>query len=150
MWGNDAMFHAGDETVLKSAPQLCSRDVTGHCAPADFIAHARGCSMNPNPDLTKWLGMVWEALPEEDLAKRKGMLRDANAVLEQLRPEATLHLNTPTKSLTTDFSLVLGGLIALRAFPGGQREGQCYRLVGPCSLELVKHRRQLHLDLLQA
>jgi hypothetical protein len=41
------------------------------------------------PDLTKWLGMVWEALPEEDLAKRKGMLQDANAVLEQLRPEAT-------------------------------------------------------------
>jgi hypothetical protein len=42
-----------------------------------------------SPDLTKWLGMVWEALPEEDLTKRKGMLQDANAVLEQLRPQVT-------------------------------------------------------------
>ena len=39
------------------------------------------------PDLIKWLGMVWEALPEEDLAKRKEMLQDANSVLEQLRPQ---------------------------------------------------------------
>ena len=44
-----------------------------------------GCSMNP--DFTKWLDMVWEALAEEDLTKRKGMLQDANRVLEQLRPQ---------------------------------------------------------------
>jgi hypothetical protein len=54
---------------------------TGHCGSAN--------TSNPNPDFTKWLGMVWEALPEEDQAKRKEMLQDANAVLEQLRPEAT-------------------------------------------------------------
>ena len=42
-----------------------------------------------NPDFTEWLGMVWEALPEEDLAKRKEMLQDANSVLEQLHPQVT-------------------------------------------------------------
>ena len=59
--------------------------------------------MNPNPDFTKWLGMIWEALPEEDLTKREGMLQDANVVLEQLRPQATSASEHPLESLTTDF-----------------------------------------------
>lgn len=40
-----------------------------------------------NPDFTIWLDMVWEALAEEDMPKRQGMLQDANTVLEQLRPQ---------------------------------------------------------------
>ena len=40
-----------------------------------------------NPDFTKWLDMVWEALAEEDLTKREGMLQDAHRVLDRLRPQ---------------------------------------------------------------
>jgi hypothetical protein len=43
-----------------------------------------------NPDFTKWLGMVWEALAEEDLPKRQGMLQDANTALEQLHQKFPL------------------------------------------------------------
>jgi hypothetical protein len=44
--------------------------------------------MNPNPDFTIWLDMVWQALSEEDLINRERMLQDANVLLEQLRPQA--------------------------------------------------------------
>jgi hypothetical protein len=50
-----------------------------------------GCSMNP--DFTKWLDMVWEALAEEDLTKRERMLQDAHRVLDKLRQQHSPQAN---------------------------------------------------------
>jgi hypothetical protein len=80
-----------------------------------------GCSVNP--DFTKWLGMVWEALPEEDLAKRKDMLQDANAVLEQLRPQATPASEDPPKNSKPQAFIELSRATEEKAaHPGGPDE----------------------------
>ena len=39
-------------------------------------------------ELATWLEKVWDALSEEDQAKRDGLLKEANSVLEQHRERA--------------------------------------------------------------
>jgi hypothetical protein len=38
-------------------------------------------------ELATWLEKVWDALSEEDQAKRDGLLKEANSVLEQQREQ---------------------------------------------------------------
>ena len=38
-------------------------------------------------DLATWLEKVWDALSEEDHAKRDGMLKEANSALERQRDQ---------------------------------------------------------------
>jgi hypothetical protein len=38
-------------------------------------------------ELATWLEKVWDALSEEDQAKRDGLLKEANFVLEQHREQ---------------------------------------------------------------
>ena len=47
-----------------------------------------------NPDLTRWLEMVWDALQEEDERKRTGLLHAADAFLqsEDQEPDSVLPL----------------------------------------------------------
>lgn len=40
-----------------------------------------------NPDLTKWLEMVWNALDEQDALKREHLLNAADAFLQNDPPE---------------------------------------------------------------
>ena len=39
-------------------------------------------------DLATWLEKVWDALSEEDQAKRDGLLQEASSLLEQHRDQA--------------------------------------------------------------
>jgi hypothetical protein len=39
-------------------------------------------------ELAIWLEKVWDALSEEDQAKRDGLLQEANSLLEQHREQA--------------------------------------------------------------
>jgi hypothetical protein len=45
-----------------------------------------------NPDLTKWLQMVWNALDEQDALKREHLLNAADAFLQNdpLEPDSAL------------------------------------------------------------
>jgi hypothetical protein len=38
-------------------------------------------------ELATWLEKVWDALSEEDQAKRDGLLKEANSILEQQREQ---------------------------------------------------------------
>jgi hypothetical protein len=47
-----------------------------------------------NLDLTDWLQIVWDALAEQDEAKRNGMLRAADRFLKGSNPQAVLFPRT--------------------------------------------------------
>lgn len=43
----------------------------------------KGATEMPNPDLTRWLEMVWDALNEEDDRKRDSLLHAADSFLQR-------------------------------------------------------------------
>lgn len=46
------------------------------------LARKKGPTEMPNPDLTRWLEMVWDALNEEDERKRDSLLHAADSFLQ--------------------------------------------------------------------
>ena len=53
-----------------------------------------------NPDLTRWLEMVWDALHEEDERKRAGLLHAADAFLQSdQEPDSVLPFSTYNRRL---------------------------------------------------
>ena len=52
----------------------------------------KGATEMPNPNLTRWLEMVWDALNEEDEGKRECLLQAADTFLrgDNQKPDSAL------------------------------------------------------------
>jgi hypothetical protein len=61
----------------------------------------KGTTEMPNPDLTRWLEMVWDALNEENERKRDALLQAADSFLQidDQEPDSALLLWTLRKPL---------------------------------------------------